>query len=368
MGVNHILKRKQGMFFVLIVLGIVAFFTINATHSNSETKSFIDKLKDGDRIRYLVIGDSIGRGSGAETPQLTWFTQLEKKFEENFGSKMNGQYIVQSGATSFEGIYKLQQTQVSTDIDLLFIVFGENDRKYMLNEDFAELYENLIRQSKIRAPYAKVITIIESSLPNDGFAQTIKEVSEYYGAVPIDMRTVFKNSSLPVEKLTKDLIHPNGKGYELYANEIFNILTKLDQPKDKQSLPQARWMQTDFQLKANKQYQQNRGFHKVGKYFESNTNSHKLVYQFNGSMVGAILLRGPEGGLADIYIDNQFHSTISTWWPFQRERYIYLANNLGEGIHELSIVPTGSYSTNSTTNETYIRVSGIIEKETNFKY
>ena len=367
MGVNHILKGKQGMFFVMSVLGIVAFLTINAPRSNSETKSFLDKLKDGDQISYLVIGDSIGRGSGAETPQLTWFAQLEKKVEEKFGSKMNGQYIVQSGATSFEGIYKLQQTKVSTDTDLVFIVFGENDRKYMLNEDFAELYENLIRQSKIRAPYAKLITIIESSLPNDGFAQTIKEVSGYYGAMSVDMRTVFKNSSLPVEELTKDLIHPNGKGYHLYANEIFNNLTKLNQTKEMQTLPQTNWMQTDFKLRANKQYQQNLGFHKVGTYFESNTESHKLVYQFNGSTIGAILLRGPDGGLADIYIDNQFHSTISTWWPFQRERYIYLANNLSEGTHELSIVPTGSYSTNSTTNESYIRVSGIIEKETNHK-
>ena len=364
MGVCLIFKHKHVFFLVMIMtLSTLAFFISNPFDSKSETQSLLDKLEDGQKIRYLVIGDSIGRGSGAETPNLTWFSQLENMIQKRYGSKMNGQYIVQSGATSFEGIYKLQTTNISPYTDLVFIVFGENDRKYMLKDDFAELYENLLRQAKMRAPYAKMITVIESSLPDEGFAQTILNISEHYKAVPVDMRPVFKSSPLSIQELTKDTVHPNGKGYQLYANEIFKTISSLEQTAEPATLPPAKWIQRDFQLKMNHQYIQNQGYLKQGEYLQSNKKSDKLVYQFNGSMVGASFLRGPDGGLADIYIDEQFHSTISTWWPFQKERYIYLANDLGEGTHNLSIVPTGTHSQNNSTQESYIRISGIIEKE-----
>ncbi len=364
MGVNHIFKRKQGILLVVMVAtGLLAFFSANAFYSKSQTQGLMDKLENGQRIRYLVIGDSIGRGSGAEKPELTWFSQLEDKVQEKYGSKMSGQYIVQSGATSFEGIYKLQQTNVSKYTDLIFIVFGENDRKYMLKDDFAELYENLIRCAKISAPQANVITVIESSLPDEGFAQTIRDISAHYGAVPVDMRPVFNQSSLSISELTKDSIHPNGKGYSLYANEIFNTISTINHAKKSMALPKAKYIQNNYQLKMNDNYTHNQGFTKHNGFLNSNNEKSHLIYQFNGPIVGAILLRGPDGGTADIYIDNQFHSTISTWWPFQKERYIYLANNLGEGTHEIKIVPTGLHSEHNSTNESYIRISGIIEKE-----
>ncbi|WP_148629814.1 SGNH/GDSL hydrolase family protein [Bacillus sp. E214] len=364
MGVNRIFKRKQGLLLVVMVAtGLLFFFSFNVFYSKSQTQGLMDKLENGQKIRYLVLGDSIGRGSGAEKPELTWFSQLENMIHEKYGSKMNGQYIVQSGATSFEGIYKLQETKVSPYTDLIFIVFGENDRKYMLKDDFAELYENLIRHAKISAPQANVITVIESSLPDEGFAQIIKDISKHYGAVPVDMRPIFKQSPLSISELTKDSVHPNGKGYSLYANEIFNTLSTLDNEQKSVPLPKAKYIQNDYQLKMNDRYNHNYGFTKHNGYLHSNKEKSQLIYQFKGPIVGAVLLRGPDGGTADIYIDDQFHSTISTWWPFQKERYIYLANNLGEGTHELKIVPTGLQSKHNSTNASYIRISGILEKE-----
>ncbi len=364
MGVSFILKRKQVLFLgIILVVGLFIFFNINTLYSKSQTQDLSTKLQNAQRIRYVVVGDSIGRGSGAESRELTWFSQLETQIKKRYGSRMTGQYIVQSGATSFEGIYKLQNTNISPYTDVIFIVFGENDRKYMLKEDFAELYENLIRQAKMKAPHANVITVIESSLPDEGFAQTIREISHYYGAVPVDMRTVFEESPFSISELTKDSIHPNGKGYKLYSNEIFKTLSTLKQTQKPINLPSTKWIKEDFQLKMKDQYIHNEGFIKKDGYLYSNKKSHQLIYKFNGPLVGVTLMRGPDGGMADIYIDDHYHSTISTWWPFQKERYIYLANQLGEGTHELKIIPSGSQSKNNVTNESSIRISGIIEKE-----
>ena len=346
-----------------MIIGIWVFLYSKPFYSNSETKGLVDKLQDGQKINYLVIGDSIGRGSGAETPQLTWYSQLENMIEREYGSHMGGHYIVQSGATSFEGIYKLQNSVISPNTDLVFIVFGENDRKYMLKDDFAEIYENLLRQVKKRAPHAKMITLIESSLPDEGFAQIIQEISIHYGAISVDMRPVFESSHLSIQELTKDSIHPNGYGYRLYANELFKTITSLKQTNEPETLPAIKWAQNDFHLKGNSQYKRSDGFTKNGLWLQSNKESDQLVFQFKGPLIGAIILRGPDGGLANIYIDGEFHSTISTWWPIQKERYIYLANNLGQETHELTIIPTGTYSQNNLTQESYVRIAGIITIE-----
>ena len=364
MGVCFIFTHKKVIYLsIMVILGTWALFYNKPFYSKSEMQGLVDKLENGQNIRYLVIGDSIGRGSGAETPELTWFSQLEHMIQQEYGSRMIRHHIVQSGATSFEGIYKLQSTTISPYTDLVFIVFGENDRKYMLKDDFAELYENLLRQTKKRAPYATMITMIESSLPDAGFAQTISDISHHYGAVTVDMRPVFESSHLSIQELTKDSIHPNGNGYRLYANELIKTIHSLKHGNQPETMPPIRWAQHDFQLKMIKKYKHNVGFTKHGQWLQSNKENDQLVFRFNGPLIGAFILRGPDGGLADIYIDGDFHSTISTWWPFQRERYIYLANNLGDGTHELTINPTGTSSQNNLTQKSYIRVSGIIVKE-----
>lgn len=58
-----------------------------------------------------------------------------KELNKKYGGSFKKQLVVQSGATAFEGLYKLKNS-LSNNIDLVFIVFGENDRKYMDDKQF----------------------------------------------------------------------------------------------------------------------------------------------------------------------------------------------------------------------------------------
>ncbi|MDO7488454.1 hypothetical protein Q5O89_27070 [Peribacillus frigoritolerans] len=49
------------------------------TYGSDDSINVYQKFQSGQPIQYLVIGDSIGRGSGAEKPNQTWFKQLEKE-------------------------------------------------------------------------------------------------------------------------------------------------------------------------------------------------------------------------------------------------------------------------------------------------
>ena len=77
------------------------------TYGSDDSINVYQKFQSGQPIQYLVIGDSIGRGSGAEEPNLTWFKQLENKMSEANDIPLHGDYVVQSGSTAFEGLFKL---------------------------------------------------------------------------------------------------------------------------------------------------------------------------------------------------------------------------------------------------------------------
>lgn len=86
---------------------------------------------------------------------------------------LHGDYVVQSGSTAFEGLFKLSQRRKHDHKDLIFFVFGENDRKYMNVDDFTMTYEALMRKAKRLHPNAELFTITESSLKYEEFASAI---------------------------------------------------------------------------------------------------------------------------------------------------------------------------------------------------
>jgi len=81
-----------------------------------------------------------------------------------------------------------------------------------------------IIKAKMQSPSAEVFTIIESPLTYEGFADQIKDITNYYGGTYMDMRKEFKKSGKSPKQLTKDYIHPNYIGYRLYAEKIFDVL------------------------------------------------------------------------------------------------------------------------------------------------
>jgi lysophospholipase L1-like esterase len=358
-------KRVWQVVNVIVGVGIVLFLIGKLTiakNLENEDQNVYEKMADGGSIDYLIVGDSIGRGSGAETPDLTWFSQLEEMISSKYDATLKRSSIVQSGATAFEGILKLENEMPAKAIDIAFIVFGENDRKYMNPEQFSYYYEVLIRKIKKTNPQAEIITITESCLNEQAFASEIKRVSEYYNAVNIDMRRPFAASGLTAEQLTRDLIHPNGKGYRLYANEIKNVLqaNMLHSKAITVLFPDPIHLEADLNFRTETDVIQNNGFAFSTPYFVSEKKNDSLEYEFTGSSVGVKVLHTAQGGLVEVYIDEKYTTTISTWWPFERERHLFIAGGLRSDFHKINFVSTGESSHPQASGNPTIQIAGII--------
>ena len=354
-------SAKKISFIVFLTAAVISFLAIQSKHYLSEDLTVYEKIAAGSSFNYLIIGDSIGRGAGAENKDLRWYSQLEVLLKDFSGSRTRRNMLVQSGATSFEGIYKLQKSPKFRDIDLIFIVFGENDRKYMDPEQFTFFYEKLIRNAKERYPGSEIITIIESPLKQEQFAETIKRVSAHYGAKPLDMRIPFKQSGMLTEQLTTDTVHPNGKGYQLYASSILELIKyNIEIDAEIASLPRPLTRHQTLYLYEKKNLSASEGF-----IIENGINISKrpgsyLEYEFEGPILGVKAIRSQDGGMLRVYIDGDYVRTISTWWPFTRERYLYIASGLDTGRHTVRFETAENTSPYNKSEKSVIQISSII--------
>lgn len=331
-------KRNIAYLLSFLIIAIVIFIlSMRPDTVKMVDQTLSEKLNNGNTIYYVVVGDSIGRGAGAETKQESWHGQLENLVKQRYGARMKGQYIVQSGATAFEGLYKLRNTEMHYPADIIFLVFGENDRKYMESREFAQQYELLLREAKLRAPNAEIITFIESPLNVQSFAEEIQLVSDYYEAVSIDMRAVYAHSGIAVKHLNKDQIHPNRMGYELYAKAILEALEHYPD-RHVPPLKESIYIQEDAPFHLTKSIVSQKGFMYTNGYWTADKKGSSIRYKANGNTIGAIIKRNPNGGMVDVFIDNQYYRTMNTNWPLVKERSIILATGLENKEHLIEFI------------------------------
>ncbi|MBT2690250.1 SGNH/GDSL hydrolase family protein [Bacillus sp. ISL-47] len=359
-------KRKIGIYFFIItfIYGLYQLFDSISKAESANPTSVYEKLASKENINYLIIGDSIGRGSGATSKSTAWFSRLERLLNKEYGIKAKRHSLVQSGATAFEGFYKLQQSKHLGKIDLTFIVFGENDRKYMNEEEFSFFYEGLIRKTKQLYPDTEIITITESPLDNEGFAQAITTISNHYGAKNIDMRKPFEQSGQPIEELTKDMVHPNDAGYEIYANTLYKQLKEFTANKAETAALSAPINEdTDFEIASIPHVTDISGsfMHKDG-IWESSQPGDSLEYQFTGPFLGVNMIRSEMGSKMDVFIDEVFVTSLSAWWPLTKERYQYIASGLENGPHHVKFIVSGEKSVNNNLDDSVIQISSILTK------
>ncbi|MBT2695063.1 SGNH/GDSL hydrolase family protein [Bacillus sp. ISL-55] len=346
---------------VFIIAAVIYFLAIQTEHYLSKDLTVYEKIASGSSFNYLIIGDSIGRGAGAENKDMRWYSQLEMLLKDFSGSRARRNMLVQSGATSFEGIYKLQKSPRFGDSDLIFIVFGENDRKYMDSEQFTFFYEKLIRDAKERYPGSEIITIIESPLKQEPFADAIKRLSTHYGAKTLDMRIPFRQSGMLTEQLTTDMVHPNGKGYQLYAASILELIKKnIEIDAEIASLPKPLIRQQNLYFYEKKLVTARKGFNSENGINISTIPEDYLEYEFEGPILGVNAIRSPDGGTMKVYIDGEYVRTLSAWWPFTRERYLYIASGLEKGRHTVRFETAKNSSLTNTSEKSVIQISSII--------
>lgn len=345
---------------VVIVIGWLSFnnsknpsgvSNIDKEKYNIEYTDFYEKVSKKEDINYLIIGDSIGQSSGTGDKDYFWFNLLNEKLKKEFNINfITTKKITAGGATIFDGYVNYFPTDIVHAYDLVFICFGQNDQAVMSPKDYGIFYENLIRSIKENNPKAEIVSLIESSIEDEEFADTAKKLSKRHNTILIDTRDEFWADGKTKAEMTVDSIHPTNEGYEIYADVIFKALKQSVDQKKKPAELNKKLMYPENQytkLISNSSFDTNEGFENYSfsnnNYFTSNKKGSYLEKEFVGNMIGFTLLGTDDSGLINVYIDGELKQQVNPYTAEPREKQIIISNDLSKGKHTIKLEASGEY-------------------------
>ncbi len=184
--------------------------------------SFYQKLADGFDVNILVAGDSIGANAGVSNVSARWTTLVQKHLKNTYSVSGRITNISIGGGTAYTDYVRVKNLQKNKEYDLAILCCGQNDGV----KDFGVRYEALIRAIRYQNKKCSIIAILESS--QRSYAEKmniIQELSAHYGIAIADTIAPFTDGSNgDYDTLTTDGVHPNDKGYAIYAQIIQNII------------------------------------------------------------------------------------------------------------------------------------------------
>lgn len=189
-----------------------------ALEEKEQNDSFYQKLADGFDVNILVVGDSIGEGTGSQTKEKRWFVQLENDLQSTYGVDVTLTNVSMGGNTSYAGYVRTMQLDDGISYDLAILCYGQNDPF----EGLSTYYEAMIRAVRAKYPDASILSILESSQRE--YTQnitTIQALCEHYGIPTADTIAPFQAD---YDSLTDDGIHPNDAGQDIYFQTVREII------------------------------------------------------------------------------------------------------------------------------------------------
>jgi acyl-CoA thioesterase-1 len=196
------------------------------------TRRTVSLLEAGEQVRIVSFGDSITAGFAVRRGfDHFWLEMLRKKYPRSEVSLKNEGVC---GATSFDGLARLDWSVVAHAPDIVTVNFGINDM-YMgirlgeFKSNLIEITEKIIEGSK-----SEILLLSSEPLLTPKFDeivlsyyQTLEDVAEEMGLGFVDvygawMRKVAEG--VPLESLIlPGLDHPNESGYKIIAEELMRF-------------------------------------------------------------------------------------------------------------------------------------------------
>lgn len=182
-----------------------------------DAEGIYQKLKAGRYVNILIVGDSIGEGTGASGREQQWFTLLTSWLRETYGVECTLTNISMGGNTSYAGYAREMILEDGIEYDLALICYGENDKA----EELSVNYEAMIRGIREKYRACNMISILESSQKiHTDKIQEIEKLAEYYGIPVADTIRAFQKSGYAYEELAEDGTHPGDLGQRIYFETV----------------------------------------------------------------------------------------------------------------------------------------------------
>jgi len=341
--------------------------TTSETKSKSTSKIVYTKLEEGKDVKYLVVGDSIGEGVGASSESTRWHPLLNQYIFNKYKSKPEMRLLTKGGSDVFDGLVELNNYKTNTTYDLIFVCFGQNDQGSLPIDKFKENYSLLLETLIKRFPDAQIVTFVENALTKMEYKNEIQSLSSKYGAISIDMQEAFNQSGINVKELTTDGIHPNDKGYEIYARTINKVLNESEKNKDKLNEPTIKVTGPVQKMDIEVEISKNKGFmqktikqdNKSTDYMVSSIGKSYVEYEVQAdSLLGVSIVSNTDGGEFDVYVDGKKVKTLSTFSRRSAVRHLLIDEHMGSGSHTIKFVVKNQ----QPSEKQDVRIAGIITK------
>ena len=169
----------------------------------------------------MIVGDSIGAGSGTQTDGKQWYTQLQSYLKTVNKGIISVTNVSKGGNASYDGYVRTMALNDDVDYDLAIICYGQNDS----TDGFSTNYESIIQAVRTKYPDCSIISILESSQREyTEKMTTIQSICEHYSIPVADTIAAFNNSGKAYDDLTGDGVHPNEAGQEIYFETVKSVI------------------------------------------------------------------------------------------------------------------------------------------------
>ncbi|WP_036609233.1 SGNH/GDSL hydrolase family protein [Oribacterium sp. P6A1] len=195
-----------------------------AAKAKEEAKTFYGKLKNGQPVSVLVLGDGFAKGSNLENVSTSWAELISEKIQKEFSSDVQiDNYALPSDNTVYSGFVMANEIPEGSEYDAVILSFGEYDDP----ETFGTFYESIIRNLIKKCPEISIISLIEpSSLTNpEGHAaanaSAIQTITDHYHGLTIDVAKLMEASGADAkDTAASDNIGQNDEGNAKTADMI----------------------------------------------------------------------------------------------------------------------------------------------------
>lgn len=308
-----------------------------------DTLDVYGKLQSGKDIKILVVGDSIGKSLGKTKDDAAWDVKVKKLIEDKYKNKCTINNISEDSAIAYKGYSEIMKNDIK-DFDLAIVCFGGSDQYVTTKEQFSSTYEAVIRQLKKKNVKGEIITVLENTMQNQSFVDVVKDVSKNYNLDMMDGIAAYNDSGINQKELLADKLHPNDKGYEVYANAIYKLIEKnVDAKKTvNKELQKAKNVDADSFDNFNfvTKYDSNDGFDFKDDAVISTKDSSEINYKTSASKIGISYLDMQGGGNIKVYVNGRFVKTIDTSSDRDIKKAKLVADNL-KGENTIKIRSNG---------------------------
>jgi lysophospholipase L1-like esterase len=221
-------------------------------------QTFDQTASRGGMLNVVFLGGSLTWGANATDPQLfSYRAHLMRKFQERYPHAPLRYWDTSIGGQGSQlAVFRLNRDVLSRQPDLLFLEFAVNDGPSETDEERLASYEALVRRVIREAACPIIISILAvredvigapmqrprhaahekiAAAYNCGLALTVPWIRKQVGSGRVKIENLWANPNWPNPK---DVTHPGNRGYELFAEVIWQAFAEAVKKKYVCRLPE----------------------------------------------------------------------------------------------------------------------------------